>query len=216
MVIHVVRYVQVRRHYHNLYYQLILFCLRVHIVTIKTVYYSHSVAKLAALVNKKISPESSLFVTSLQAIDKIKTDEESRGEIASDHEDELNEYLLDDNSPDRKDLPEVEVYVATLVLTTLVRDRLDEAAALYSTCLIERIRGFNRRSLDYLNAKVFSYFSLAYERVERLEHIRTSLLGFYRTACLHRDKMCQAVLLNLLLRNYLHYNLIDQVSVMSL
>lgn len=33
-----------------------------------------------------------------------------------------------------------------------------------------------------------------------------------RVATLRRDEDCQAVLLNLLLRNYLHYNLIDQAD----
>lgn len=42
----------------------------------------------------------------------------------------------------------------------------------------------------------------------RLEVIRPVLMNLYRTSCLHHDEMGQAVLLNLILRNYLHYNLI--------
>lgn len=173
-------------------------------------------AKLASLVNKKISADSPLYPTSMQAIEKLRVVEESKGgAVGEEDEDELNEYLLDDNTPGRNDLPEIEVYVATLVLTSLLRYELDEPAAFFATCLVERIRVFNRRSLDYLSAKAYFYFSLAYEGVSRLEHIRSTLLGLYRTACLHHDKMCQAVLLNLILRNFLHYNLTDQAATFA-
>jgi hypothetical protein len=37
------------------------------------------------------------------------------------------------------------------------------------------------------------------------------LLGLHRTAVLRHDDVGQETLLNLLLRNYLHYNLYDQV-----
>ena len=110
---------------------------------------------------------------------------------------------------------EVEIYIATLVLTTLIRMNLDETAAFFSTCLIDRLKSFNRRSLDHLSAKAIFYFSLSYERVDRLENIRSALMGLYRTSCLHRDEMCQVVLLNLILRNFLHYNLIDQAQIFA-
>jgi 26S proteasome regulatory subunit N3 len=38
------------------------------------------------------------------------------------------------------------------------------------------------------------------------------LLALHRTAHLRHDVMGQEMLLNLLLRNYLHYNLYDQVG----
>jgi hypothetical protein len=38
------------------------------------------------------------------------------------------------------------------------------------------------------------------------------LLALHRTAVLRHDSVGQETLLNLLLRNYLHYNLFDQVS----
>ena len=40
--------------------------------------------------------------------------------------------------------------------------------------------------------------------------VRPRLLAAFRTACLHHDESGQAGLLNLLLRNYLQYNLYDQ------
>lgn len=113
-------------------------------------------------------------------------------------------------------LPEVEVYIFTLVVTTLLRNNLNDEAALVSSFLMERIRTFNRRSLDVFTSKAYFYYSLAYEKIQRLEVVRPTLLGFYRTACVRRDEMGQAVLLNLLLRNYLHYNLIEQAHTLSM
>ena len=40
----------------------------------------------------------------------------------------------------------------------------------------------------------------------------SNLLGFYRTACLKHNEESQAVLLNLLLRNFLEYNLYEQAD----
>jgi hypothetical protein len=45
--------------------------------------------------------------------------------------------------------------------------------------------------------------------------IRPTLLTLYRTACLHHDEMSQAVLINLLLRNYLDSNLIQQANTLA-
>lgn len=44
----------------------------------------------------------------------------------------------------------------------------------------------------------------------------SQLLALHRTAALQHDEYGQETLLNLLLRNYLHYNLYDQVSSTSL
>ena len=41
--------------------------------------------------------------------------------------------------------------------------------------------------------------------------LRSQLLGLHRTAVLQHDEYGQETLLNLLMRNYLHYNLYDQV-----
>jgi len=43
--------------------------------------------------------------------------------------------------------------------------------------------------------------------------VRPLLLGLFRTACVRRDEMGQAVLLNLLLANYLRADLYEQVRV---
>jgi 26S proteasome regulatory subunit N3 len=40
-------------------------------------------------------------------------------------------------------------------------------------------------------------------------------MTLYRTSCLHRDEMGEAVLLNLILRNFLHYNLIQSAHIFT-
>lgn len=112
-------------------------------------------------------------------------------------------------------IPEVEVYLFTLIITTLLKFHLFEDAAQYSTLLIERIRQFSRRTLDLFSSKAYFYFSLSYEHIGRLESIRPILMTLYRTSCLHRDEMGEAVLLNLILRNFLHYNLIQSAHIFT-
>lgn len=113
-------------------------------------------------------------------------------------------------------LPEVEVYIFTLIVTTLLRHNRDAAAAHAASALVDRIKGFNRRSMDMLSSKAYFYLSLAYEKLQRLEYVRPTLLQLYRTACIRHDEIGQAVLLNLILRNYLHYNLLEQAQTLSL
>lgn len=137
-----------------------------------------------------------------QAVEKV-TAAQPQSPTASEHK----------VSEEPKDiLPEVEVYIANLVVTALLAHNLDEDAAQLATLLVERIKSWNRRTLDIFSSKAFFYYSLAHERLNRLEAIRQQLLALYRTACLRRDEMGQAMLLNLLLRNYLHYNLVEQAN----
>ena len=110
-------------------------------------------------------------------------------------------------------LPETEVYLLTLVVTTAMRlQRLDLALGLV-TALLAHVRTYNRRTLDPLAAKVIFYLALVYEKTGKsLREIRPLLVALHRTACLHHDEMGQATVLNLLLRSLLADNLIEQAS----
>ena len=57
-------------------------------------------------------------------------------------------------------LPEVEVYFFTLLVTTLLRYDLVDDACMASAGLIQRIGQFNRRSLDIVASKAFSYVNM--------------------------------------------------------
>jgi len=83
-----------------------------------------------------------------------------------------------------------------------------------STTLIERLQALNRRSLDAFAAKIYFYYARSYELSGALSDVRSSLLAAYRTAALRHDDLNQAVLLNLLLRNYLQYNLFEQAELL--
>lgn len=107
-------------------------------------------------------------------------------------------------------LPEVEVYLSTLVLTTLLRHGATANAVRVAPALLERAVSFNRRSLDPLAAKMVFYYSLSFEKAGRLPEARPRILALHRTCCLRHDEIGQATALNLLLRNLLSQNLLDQ------
>lgn len=78
----------------------------------------------------------------------------------------LNGGNAEDDTPCDSVIPEVEVYIFTLIVTSLLRNSLVEMAAFNSTLLVDRIRTFSRRTLDLFSAKAFFYYSLAYERLK--------------------------------------------------
>ncbi|EIE24637.1 26S proteasome regulatory subunit [Coccomyxa subellipsoidea C-169] len=109
-------------------------------------------------------------------------------------------------------LPELETYAYLLVVTFLVDKKLYPEAKEVVTAGISRVADFNRRTLDGLAARLYFYYSLVHEHTDTLADIRSHLLALHRTAVLRHDEYGQETLLNLLLRNYLHYNLYDQAE----
>jgi 26S proteasome regulatory subunit N3 len=172
---------------------------------------------LSDMVNKYILPSLPSFSAISAAIQKLPVapaaEASTKEASAMDIEESPPVVAV---KPLTSTLPEVEVYIFTLVIMILLREKLYTDAMYYSTLLVDRIRSFNRRSLDFLASKAFFYFSLAYEKQGKLENIRSTLLALYRTACIHQDEYSQAMLLNLILRNYLYYNLFDQAHTLSL
>ncbi|CAN7981382.1 26S proteasome non-ATPase regulatory subunit 3 [Ixodes scapularis] len=109
-------------------------------------------------------------------------------------------------------LPELDVYIHLLVLVHLIdSERLDQAVKC-SDQLMAKIQAQNRRTLDLLASKCYFYHSRCYELTGQMSAIRSFLHGRLRTATLRSDYEGQAVLVNCLLRNYLHYNLYEQAS----
>lgn len=115
-------------------------------------------------------------------------------------------------STSRAVIPEVEAYVHLLVTVFLIDRKCIEEAMMSSTSLVNRLATFNRRTLNALQAKAFFYYFRSFELAHRLEEIRPTLLASHRTATLRHNDESQAMLLNLLLRNYLEYNLYDQAD----
>ncbi|KAK9450217.1 proteasome regulatory subunit C-terminal-domain-containing protein [Limtongia smithiae] len=113
-------------------------------------------------------------------------------------------------------LPEIDIYV--LLLTQVFLIDQDDVAALnsFNDELIKILRGYNRRTLDALAAKMWFYYAHGKELSKQLVAIRPTLLAVLRTAALRHDNETLAVLITLLLRNYLNTGAISQASQLVL
>ncbi|KAL7637683.1 UNVERIFIED_CONTAM: hypothetical protein RMT77_011292 [Armadillidium vulgare] len=109
-------------------------------------------------------------------------------------------------------LLEVDVYLHLLVLLRLFDTNRKEEAIKCSDLLMLKVSSMTRRSLDLLAARCFYYHTRAYEINKRMEEIRSFLHQRLCHATLKKDHEGQAVLINCLLRNYLHYSLYDQAQ----
>lgn len=110
--------------------------------------------------------------------------------------------------------PEVEIFLSLLVLVWKMDTKQLPAAKSLADSLVKRLGTFNRRTLDSLSAKVFFYYARVYELLGAKEYaeVRPQLFALYRTAVLRHNCEGQVSLLNLLLRNFLEFNLYDQAS----
>lgn len=109
-------------------------------------------------------------------------------------------------------LPEIDTYIHLLVLLKLIDGQKYGDAVQCSGLLMQKVTAQNRRILDLIAAKCYFYHCRSYELTDRLEKIRGFLHSRLRTATLRNDYEGQGVLINCLLRNYLHYNLYDQAD----
>jgi len=148
-------------------------------------------------------------------------DGEVFGELLSSVKFERRDKLLKLVSPNAspKDdaksvVDEVELYSCLLVLIYLLdQKRYDEVRDLADSLVI-RIGSASgqRRSLDPLNAKVYYYHSRVYELTDCLADVRPVYMKRLRSSALHGETESESVLLNLLLRNFLHHNLFEQAE----
>lgn len=110
-------------------------------------------------------------------------------------------------------LPEMEIYLYLMTVVYLIDRKCYSEAMKLSNQMIQHLNQFNRRTMSLLGAKTYFYFARAYEiNKQPMSSIRPTLLNALRTASLRHDRAGQAVLINLLLRNYLADNLVDQAS----
>lgn len=168
---------------------------------------------LRALINQVFIQEESLNTKQqlLKQLEKAPATESSSNATPM----EVTSTTTEPQQPVKKTknvLPETEVYVRLLVTIFLIDKKFYDEAIKASESLIERLQDFNRRTLNPLSAKAYFYYARSYELTNRLEEIRGKLFAFYRTASLKHNDEAQATLLNLLLRNYLEYNLYDQAD----
>lgn len=69
-------------------------------------------------------------------------------------------------------LPEVEMYAFLLTQLLFIGDGNLSSAKSVSDEAFQRLKTFNRRTLDAIAAKVYFNFSLVYEKLKQLETIR--------------------------------------------
>ncbi|XP_073045809.1 probable 26S proteasome non-ATPase regulatory subunit 3 [Primulina eburnea] len=128
------------------------------------------------------------------------------------HDMEVDSATSANQAPAKHSLPEIEIYCYLLVLIFLLDKKRYTEAKACSSASIARLKNLNRRTVDILASRLYFYYSLSYELTGDLAKIRGNLLSLHRTATLRHDELGQETLLNLLLRNYLHYNLYDQAE----
>ncbi|KAF5213461.1 putative 26S proteasome regulatory subunit [Clavispora lusitaniae] len=109
-------------------------------------------------------------------------------------------------------LPETNAYLHLLVqlylLDTHDLDKLDE----FNQQVITLLNSYNRRTLDFISAKMWFYISRSAELRNDLLSVRPALLAGLRSATLRHDDETTASIITLLLRNYLLTHDISQAA----
>ncbi|KAH7904895.1 PCI domain-containing protein, partial [Hygrophoropsis aurantiaca] len=117
--------------------------------------------------------------------------------------------------PTAEPVPEAEVYLRLLILHHLHTSKDTHAKSIeLSHETVQKMQALNRRSMDPIAAKVWFTVERSYELGGELAAARPQVmfLAAQRIASLRHDDDTQASLINLLLRNYLHYSLYDQAD----
>lgn len=128
---------------------------------------------------------------------------------------------IDSNAPQRMRtaknsacplLAEVDCYIHLLIVLYLIDRETYAKAQQCVNALMEKLSSHSRRTLDLIQARCFFYYMRVYELNDELDKCRPFFHAKLRTATLRNDFEGQAVLINCLLRSYLHYSLYDQAE----
>ena len=117
-----------------------------------------------------------------------------------------------DEAPFQTSSAEAELYAHLLVVILLLDAGKLEKAFACSGKAVARVLALPRGVRDGLAAKLFFYHARVHEVTDRLADVRELLLGALRSATLRRQEESQATLINLLLRNYIHFSMYDQAD----
>ncbi|KAG7651850.1 putative proteasome component (PCI) domain, 26S proteasome regulatory subunit [Arabidopsis thaliana] len=131
---------------------------------------------------------------------------------SDEHDMEVDTASSNSQAPPKHLPAELEIYCYFIVLLFLIDQKKYNEAKVCSTASIARLKSVNRRTVDVIASKLYFYYSLSYELTNDLAEIRSTLLALHHSATLRHDELGQETLLNLLLRNYLQYNLYDQAE----
>ncbi|RUS22332.1 proteasome regulatory subunit C-terminal-domain-containing protein [Endogone sp. FLAS-F59071] len=173
--------------------------------------YTTRVLRTTASVRRRLNPE----VLAQAVRDNFPKDDARKNSLLHYLGKDTDIMDVDETSPKEQVtnvLSEVDVYLHLLVIIYLLDKQEYEKGKALSTETVAKVQNLNRRTLDQLSARVYFYYTRFYELTGQLAEIRPTLLAAQRTATLRRDDDSQATLLNLLLRNYFHYNLYEQAD----
>lgn len=109
-------------------------------------------------------------------------------------------------------LPEINVYIHLLVQLYLLDTHELEKLDKFNQSLLVLLQSYNRRTLDFITAKVWFYIARTYELRNDWLSIRPALLSGLRSATLRHDDETTASIITLLLRNYLFTHDISQAA----
>lgn len=118
--------------------------------------------------------------------------------------------------------PEIWAYLGVLVQVYLYDNKKWEEGAEFSENFVERVRSWNRRTLDQIGTKAYFYYALFHEELDpkppskqsQVIDTRPKLLAALRSAVLRKDSDTQAAVTVLLLRNYISTADITQADLL--
>lgn len=127
-----------------------------------------------------------------------------------------------EKEPEEQTHPEVWSYLGVLTQVYLYDAGEFEKGADFSENFVERIRSWNRRTLDQIGAKAYFYYALFHENLDPkppskqspVIDTRPKLLAALRSAVLRKDTDTQAAVTVLLLRNYISTADITQADLL--
>ncbi|KAK4378293.1 hypothetical protein RND71_000155 [Anisodus tanguticus] len=108
------------------------------------------------------------------------------------HDNQVDVEMSETEVHSKRLVPELEIYCYLLVLIFLIDQKKYNEAKTCSSESIVRLKNMNSRTSDKFEGN--------------------NLLAFYRSATVRHNNLSQETLVNLLLRNYLHYNLYDRAE----
>lgn len=108
--------------------------------------------------------------------------------------------------------PEIELYIHLLVQVYLLDNNRLEQLDKFNDKVVSLLESYNRRSLDFIQAKIWFYISRTKELLDDLHSIRPALLSALRSATLRHDTETAASVITLLLRNYLLCHEVNQAA----
>ncbi|CCD24343.1 proteasome regulatory particle lid subunit RPN3 NDAI_0D00290 [Naumovozyma dairenensis CBS 421] len=175
---------------------------------------------LSALVNILYPDNSSFKIPLLKFINENhKSSVPHADEIRSKYPASFYQIVSNDSNNGGKTIevaPELNSFIHLLVQVYLLdSSKFNELSNFNTKIILPKILAFyNQRSLDLINAKLWFYIIIADEKIGNQSNpvLRSEMIKFLRTASLKHDNETRAMLITLVLRNFLAAGEIESAS----